>query len=858
MWLGYAGLFAGVALAVLAIVTTLAKADGLRSTLALAAREATPWSTTDIDAVPSAGRVQRVAGIGVSLAEVSEFSMLNPLSALVPNSDAPARLGGVLLDVHVLRPLGLALDRQARAKLAPADDPRVWIGDAQQVDEWIAAWEGLADDPEEVDFRRLLSDAFGGGPDAWPSGLNAALAATSLRLPGPERGGMDVDGLADLARRNFITTMQRWADSVYANGPVATAARRAADRSAGWRSQHEALSALRTALQDPGQAWITAAEDTPDHRYEMRVLGRALTLSLVGQTTALSAKAAVSEIRIDAREMAEHFILPGVGPLLVRSSSGAPGGGGGPSLAVAPGAQAWSAFLDRLANAGFADLPTASRTAIAGPVTIDPATVRGMISKLHTFDRLATDLPGDLPPAVARDLLEQVVSELVAGVAASAELALRPAVRPVVGGDRAARVARVAGALDDLAEVVAWLRDHEAETEADRVLAVRSSVALNMLMAGTEVLVAEDPLAMYLDPAADANALVRRFGRGVERLRRVYERYGAPYADAATLGGAAVAYRWRDIGEDIARYDRGDADAALSGFEGLLRAYAVDQDAACAAPRPALASGRDDYVARALDRFRTQVDGACAGLDAHRSARLYARLEEYFGRDVAWMWPYASDASAPEMPSATLGEFVARLVEARDVLDGFHTPLARVFRESADFWDRDMDGSAVLRFRMDWRTRPEEEELAEHIIAFEIEGAERDEDGVYTWRYGTPAALRVRLAKNSPYRFAYPADPEGRVFVVGGGLPGERLATDTGSRDRGLRGRSRASNGSLLRVFNGLANGAFAVRTEVVDADGVRHPLVATARVTEDSGAPLTLPRFDDYAPSFAYHRPAR
>ena len=845
MWLGYAGLVAGVALTVLATVVGLAKADEMRSTLALAAREATPWSATDIDAVPSAGRVRRVAGIAARLAEVSEFSMLTPLSPLVPNSQAPARLGGVLLDVHVLRPLGVALDRQARDNLAPVDDPLAWVGGAQEVDEWIAAWEGLADDPEEVDFRRLLSDAFGGEPDAWPTGLDAALAATSLRLPEPAHGGMDLDGLAQLARRNFITTMQRWADSVYANGPVATAARRAVDRSAGWRSQHGSLSALRTALQDPGQAWITAAEDTPDYRYEMRVLGRALTLSLLGQTTALSAKAAVSEIRINAREAAEHFILPQIGPLLVRSSTGTRGGGGRPSLALAPGAQAWSAFLDRLASTGFADLPTTPRTVVAGPVTIDPATVSGMLSKLHTFDRLATDLPGDLPPAVARDLLEQVVSELVVGVAASAELALRPAVGPVVAGDRAARVTRVASALDDLGEIVAWLRAHEAETEADRVLAVRSSVAENMLLAGTEVMVGEDPLGMYLDPAADANALVRRFGRGVERLRRLYEHYGAPYVDAATFGGTAVSYRWRDIGEDIARYDRGDAGAALSGLEGVLRAYAVDPQAACTAPRPALAAARDDYVARALDRFRAQVDGACAGLDARRGERLYARLEEYFGRNVAWMWPYANDASAPEMPSATLGEFVARLGEARDVLDRFDTPLARVFRESADFWGRDMDGSAVLRFRVDWRTRPEEEELAENIIAFEIEGAERDEDGVYSWRYGTPAALRVRLAKNSPYRFAFPSDPKGRVFALGDVVAGERATTDT-------------SNGSLLRVFHGLANGAFAVHTEVVDADGVRHLLVATARVTDDSGAPLTLPRFDDHPSSFAYHRPSR
>jgi len=844
-WFGYAGFAVGAGLAVLATIVGLGRADELRSTLAVAEREAaTPWLTSEIDAVPSAGRVRRVAGISARLTQASDFPVLAPLAPLVPNFRAPARLGGTLLDIHVLRPLALALDRRAREDLAPLDDPVAWITRAQRVDEWLAAWESLADDPEDVDFRRLLADAFGGEPGAWPDGLEVALAATSIRLPGTRQGGLDVDGLADHARRNFVTTMQRWAESVYTNGPVARAARRSVDRSAGWRSQHEALSELRVALQDPGQVWITAAADTPDYGYEMPVLGRALTLSLLGQTTAITAKAAVSEIRIDAREAAEHYILPGAGPLLVRSSTGARGGGGRPSLALSPGARAWSGFLDRLASAGLADLPRTVGTVVVGPVTIDPAAVGGILSKLRAFDRYAMDLPGDLPPAIARDLLREVASELVIGASASIELALRPAAAAGGPSDRARRMARVASALDDLGDIVAWLRAHDGSPQADRVLAVRSSVAESVLLAGSEELAGEDPLGVYLDPAADPNALVRRFGRGVERLRRLYERFAAPYVQAAEFGGKPIAYRWRDIGEDISRYDRGDGGAALSGLEGMLRAYAADPKAACAAPRPVRAAARDDYVARALDRFRTQVDEACASLDARRGDLLYAGLEAYFTRKVAWMWPYAKDASAPEMPGASLGEFVSRLRDARDVLEGVDTTLAGLFRETADFWDRDPDGSAVLRFRVDWRARPGEEELAENIIAFEFEGAERDEDGVYSWRYGTPAALRIRLAKNSPYRFASPSDPEGRIFALGEVAEGDGIAEQHG-------------NGSLLRIFSGLANGAFAVHAEVVDEHGNRHAVVATARVTDESGAPLTVPRFDDYPSMLAYHDPS-
>ena len=825
MWLGLGGLVVGIGLAGLVAVSGLDRSADLRATVAIAAREAsTPWLDEEIDAVPSGSRVRRVAGVSTHLAEFSSFSVLAPFAALVPDYNAPARLGGALLEAYVLRPLALALDRGAREMLAPGDDPAAWLGEAQLVDEWLAAWHGLADDPREVDLRRLLADAFGGDARAWPEGLDVALAETSSTPPAAVRGGLDVDGLTELARANFIATMQRWADSAYTNGPVAEAARRSVDRSAVWHLQHKALSDLRTALQDPGQVWLTAAEDTPDYGYELRILGRALALPLLGQTTAVEAKAAVSSIRIDAREAAEYFILPQVGPLMVRSSTGSRGGGGGPSLSLSPEVQAWLAFLDRLVNAGFADVPPRPLTVVTGPVTIDPAGVTALLGKLRTFDRFAADLPADLPPAVAGGLLLEVASELVGGVAAGVEIALRPTVSVGLGSQGGAPLARVTPALAGLEEIESWLRARQAEDAADRVLAVRLRVAENVLSVGAQVLAGEDPLGMYLDPAADANAAVRRFGRGVERLRRLYERYGAPYTEAAALGGKASALRWRDIGEDIAAYGRGDADAALSGLEGMLRAYADDPDAACAAPRPAHAAARDDYVANALARFRIQLDAACAHLAAAHAEQLYAGLTDHFLRHVAWMWPYAKDAGAPELPSSTLGEFVDRLHAAGDALHRYGSPFALAFRESAAFWGRDDDGAVVLRFRVDWRARPGEERLAEHIIAFEFEGVERDEGGVYTWRYGSPALLRVRLAKNSPYRFAHPADSQGLEFVIG-----------------------EQSNGAILRIFSGLANGAFEVRTDVVDARGERMGLLATARIGNESGAPLTMPRFDGY-----------
>lgn len=830
LWTGSTVLIVGAALAGLVAVTGLDRSEALRETVATASREAaTPWLAAGIDAVPSGSRIRRMAGLGARLSDFSDFSPLAPLAPLVPNYYAPERLGATLLDAYVLRPLAAALDRRSREHLAPSEEPVTWIENARLVGEWLAAWEGLSDDPREVDLPRLFVGAFGGDPSAWSEGTALALEYTGVEPPPPSQGGLDVDGLTELARRNFITTMQSWAESVYTNGPVASAARRASQGSASWREQHDALADLRTALQDPGQYWLTAAEDRPDYGFELRMLGRALALSVLGQASALEAKAAVSRIRIDAREAAEHFILPEIGPLMVRSSTGTRGGGGGPSLSLSPQAQAWLAFLDRVRSADFADLPQSPPPSIAGPVTIDPVSVAETRAKLQLFDRFASHLPAELPPAVAQGLLLEVASELVIGVTASVEIALRPAASMEFAGEQAPRLARLAPALDDLGEIETWLIQRQADREADRVLEVRARVAENMLAAGASVLVHEDPIGVYLDPAADANALVRRFERGVERLRQIYERFGAPYVEAAVLGGGTTAFEWHDIGEDIAGYDRGDPNAALSGLEGMLRAYADDPAAACAAPHATHAAARDDYVARALSRFRAQVRQACSDHVLARTRVVYGTLVEYFSRHVAWMWPYSSDSNAPEIPSSTLSEFVKRLHAGQQELAKLDGAFVEPFLVSARFWSREEDGGTAIRFRIDWRARPNEEQLAEHIIAFEFEGVEIDEGGVHTWRYGAPAALKLRLAKNSPYRFASAADPAGIEFVL-----------------------AERSNGALVRIFEGLSNGALTIGTEVVDDLGTRLPLRVTARVTYPDGVAMTLPRFREHPPHVA------
>ena len=823
-WGGIAALVVGLVLTTLAAVTVVYRADELRDAVKAAEREASvSWAATDIDTIPSSGRVRRVAGLSVRLTESSGFSPAIPAASLVPNATAAQNLGAKFLEAYVLTPLAIALDNRANRDLQPSDDPRRWVENARVVSEWLAAWEGLEDDPDEVDIRRLFVAAFGGDQSAWAEGTDLALIATGASPPPPTLGGLDVDGLTENARDNFIVTMQRWADKVYTNGPVAAAARRAINRSANWREQHAALVSLRTALQDPSQQWLTAARDKPDYGFELRILGRAVALPLLGQANASLAKAAVSRVRIDAREAAEYFILPDIGPLMVRSSSAGQGDGGGPSLSLTPEVEAWLSFLDRVASAGFADLPKDSGAPpLGGPVSMDPVAVNQARSRLQVFDQFASNLPADLPPAVAGNLVRELSSELVVGTAVGVEQALRSVYQVGMPTEQAQRLVRAASALEALREIEAWLRERNAESEADRVLTARGRVADTLLAASAEALAQEDPLGIHLDPSADGNALVRRLERGIARLRTMHEQLAEPFIEPGVASGWATV-NWRHVGEDIDAFESGDTDAALSGLEGMVRALVEDFGAACDAPRAAVAAGRDDYVVRALSRFRTQMDYACDHHRLARAQRVFEKLADYFREHIAWLWPYSVDANAPELPRSTVNALVQRLHVAHEDLQLLDNPFAQTLAENADFWSQDDDGNACVRFRIFWRARPSDENLAENIIAFSVDGAAADEDGVQTWCYGSPLAIRMRLARNSGYRFVDAVDAQQREAEL-----------------------TKEGNGALLRLFSNLAGGALMFELPVLDAEHGTLMMRVTARITDGEGAPLTLPGFPD------------
>ena len=306
---------AGIGLVALSVYSAMAlfhRAHDLYSAVETAEREAsTTWLLSDVDTVPNPARVYRVVRSAMRLSEMSGFVQVAPLAALLPEARAPRDLGAALFEAYLLRPLSAALTQKIETDLVPVEDARGWLVQARRAGEWLAAWNGLAEEPEQVDLSTLLSHAFGDQASAWPDRPEQALTLSLAKVPAPEDGGLDVPYLSMLVRDRFVETMSLWARGVYTNGPVAAAARVVADERADWHRRYRALVALRQSLSDPAQRWITAAKDESDYRYESWIYGRSVGMAVLGTGATVEAKAAVSAIRITAREAATTFTAPG-------------------------------------------------------------------------------------------------------------------------------------------------------------------------------------------------------------------------------------------------------------------------------------------------------------------------------------------------------------------------------------------------------------------------------------------------------------------------------------------------------------------------------------------------------------------
>ena len=810
-----------VALSVYTAMALLHRSLDLHSAVETAEREAsTTWVLTDVDTVPNPARVYRVVRSAMRLSEMSGFLPLAPLAALLPDARAPRDLGAALFEAYLLRPLAAALAEKIEAGLVPVEDARAWLVRARRAGEWLAAWDGLADEPEQVDLSRLLADAFGDRASAWPDRPERALRLSLATVPAPEDGGLDVAYLSTLVRDRFVETMSLWAHGVYTNGPVAAAARVVADERAYWHQRHRSLIALRQSLSDPAQRWITAAKDTSDYRYESWIYGRSVGMAVLGTGATVEAKAAVSAIRITAREAATTFTAPGLGPVLVRSSAGASGGAQS-SLALSSAASAWLSLLEGFQRLGIADLPPPPDILPRGALTLHVPDVLRTRGRLRGFDRLASQVPQGLPFDAFSATVAEGEAELQAGTLNAIERAVRP-FDPSVYQDRlTVALSELESGIEALDEIAAWYAERAASAESDALRTIRSRVALTVLGAGADVLEARDPLAIHFDAGADRQAMVRRFERGVSALEQIYKQYAKSNATVAASAGERLALEWTQIGRDLDGYRSGDPVSAISALSGMVRAYAENPVQACVAERSTHAGVRDDYVARALARYVADRARMCQSLRLAGTRRVYDALVSFYEMHLVSLWPYSTSLDAPEAGTAELSTFVERVRAGTDALSQIEGRYSALLAETARFWNVESDSLAV-EFRLEWRARRAEELNARHIIDFAVEGPEPDEDGVYTWRYGSPFAVRLRLAKDSPLRFADATDASGLERRVA--YPG---------------------NGALIRALSSLDPlGMWSFSGILVDAAGARHDLRISARFEHRGGAALRAPAF--------------
>ena len=790
------------------------QATRLEESVASAVREASgAWVSPGVDVIPDPARVFRIVQSAMGLSQGSGAHLLTPLVGLAPNAGGPRALGAALVEGYVLRPLGTALGARAASRLAPDADAQAWIAGAAEVDEWLAAWEGLSEAPEQVDLAALLASVFGTDVARWPERPESVIPIARAAVPGAHEGGLDVAGATELARFSFVEAMRAWAHARYTDGPVGRAARTVSDDRSTWRERRVALTALVDALSDPAERWVSAPEDSPEYRFEARIYGRSVAMALLGPAVTVQAKAAVSAVRLAARAAATAYAVPGLGPVLVRRSAADPSSGAGTALALSPAAAVWLGVLDALD-------PLVPAPVLSGDVSVsgdvhalDGASVAVALQRTALFDRLGATPPPGLPHIVFAATMADAGRELESATAAAVVATLRAA-------DPEPRSMGVA--LADLGELAQWLRGRGAHAQARTVSDVRARAALGVLRMGEEVLEREDPIAVHFDVGADREALLRRFDRGIAALERIEARYGGESAGIAAGADHRLGHEWLRMQRDLAAYARGDAMSPISVLSGRIRAWTDDPHAACRAGDAGAVAGRSDYVARALRAFRVRWTRVCAAVEVDRASVGYKALGAYFETHLAGMWPFASGAEHVEVGAALLGAFVERarpLTSSLSQVEGRHSAL---FARVLAFWV-DPDDPVAVEFRVRWRVRRSEERHAEHLAEITLEGAERDPAGVYRWRYGTPFALRLRLAKDSPWRFSEPLD-------------------DTGLERRIVyRG-----NGGLLRALDDAPSGAalWSLDDALVALDGRRAPLRLSAAFEHRDGRPLRSPAF--------------
>ena len=743
-WAGAAALSAGIVLGTLGAITQAERAEEVDQALSVLA-PALKNAGSDPDAFAGGTRALRYARAAAALERAARPSVVSPLSGLHPGSAALRTLASRTVVDAIVRPASRALRERTQRDLRPRADPDEWLDRAGVALARIrgpgpydaAALLAAAYDTPEGRWRRYLARRSHPLPAA---GADLSLRAPPLRAPACDpspwrRGALaarvgETCGLAgvgvspdagaaprsEAAENGFVRTMETWARDRYAKSTVFEPARRAASTHA-WREEMAALRSMDDALGSGAVRWLAPGGSDPELE---RILARArgiLDAEAVDKGRAAARRAGQAAAAALAR-----LRLRGAYPLVDLHGEEGP--------ALAPAARGLLHAYETLAQeellAHLSPQPSSRGREDAAGSLVRGTPARGvaarqLVASLKRLDRRIAEI------GISRDLRERLGAEIES--AALEEAASR--IEAAAAGPGGAQERAAIRELERLA------RAKGAHHAARRLGAVHARLDEGRARAALRAIEEHDPLGIEFDASTDRLAVLDRVVAAIARLDALH-RAEPELRDFA----------WEQLGRALRGYRIGDRASVLTRMAERARVYADRGTATCNEPARPDTRPPGGYAGRAWAAFERRLEAVCRKAGAGADADAERRLRSFYEEHLAWRWPYASAPEAPAAPRSTLIELLQRAKgrETGDLSPG----LAAIIEP----WSRNRHGDPVLELAVEWRTEPEGERNAEHLVSYRIEGMRDREDGGREWRYGDRLYARLRLAKDSPLRFA--------------------------------------------------------------------------------------------------------
>ncbi|PLZ00093.1 type VI secretion protein IcmF [Burkholderia sp. WAC0059] len=273
------------------------------------------------------------------------------------------------------------------------------------------------------------------------------------------------------------------------------------------------------------------------------------------------------------------------------------------------------------------------------------------------------------------------------------------------------------------------------------------------------------------------------------------------YLSALDTNTAAfpLAGRWREIDQDLARYQLKNPNSNLLMLEQFVRASAANPGALdCLGTFPARpVFAQSDYFGVVLDRLYDSLRARCSESDLDALRARWQSFASLFNQGVAGRAPfdglertvnYGGDAEVagsadfgelgqvlesygrvsrafrPERGSgyaAGVGESVQTFIASFDPVAAFLAPLYPAAGGAPGGYDMD------VQFRTDRRDEVDADQVMDWTLDVGDQSASQDgAPHTLHWNYGTTVSLVLRLAKNSP--IVARGDPQQREYTTDG------------------------------------------------------------------------------------------